>query len=93
MRDATIPLDTSSFRDYNCFGIPFWLTCLLRNFPSFLLTCTRTILILILISILVFCFYVLFPLVGDKQRFKFGGVMIIFYTHYIPILCVLFCIF
>ena len=56
----------------NVLGSHFWLTCFLRTFPSFLLTCTSTI--LILISILVFfCFMFMFPLLGDKQRFKFRG--------------------
>ena len=84
----TIPLDTSSFRDYKCFGISFWLTCLLKTFPCFLLTCTSTI--LILIFILVFCFYVCVSLLEDKQRVKFGGVMSIFYTHLIPIFWLVF---
>ena len=34
-------------------------------------------------------FYV-FPLLEDKQRVKFGGVLSIFYTHFIPVLCLLF---
>ena len=66
----------------NVLGYQFWLTGFLRTFPSFLLTCTTTI--LILISILVFfCFMFMFPLLGDKLRFKFGGVISILYTHFI----------
>ena len=34
-----------------------------------------------------------FPLLGDKQRFKFGGVMSIKYTHFIPMFLCYFCIF
>ena len=60
----------------NVLGSHFWLTCFLINFQSFLLNCTSTI--LILISILVFffvffCFMFAFPLLGEKQRFKFLG--------------------
>ena len=32
----------------------------------------------------------MFPLLGDKQRFKFGGVMSILYTHFIFMFCLVF---
>ena len=31
-----------------------------------------------------------FTLLEDKQRVKFGGVISIFYTHFIPMLCLVF---
>ena len=33
----------------------------------------------------------LFPLLEDNQRFKFEGVMSIFYIHFISMFCALFC--
>ena len=51
---------------------PILANMFLRTFPCFLLTFTSTI--LILISILVFCFMFVFPLLRDKQTFKFRGV-------------------
>ena len=49
--------------------------------------------ILILISVLVFCFQVCFTLLEDKQRVNFWGVISIFYTHFIPIFWLVFHIF
>ena len=80
-----MPFDALSSRDHKRFGIPFWLTSFLRTFPCFLLNCTITILIFILVFV--------FPLLGDKERFKFGGVMSIEYTQFIPMFLCYFCSF
>ena len=66
----SMPLDALSFIDHKCFELPFWLTCFFRTFPCFHLTCISTI--PILVSILLFCFYVCVSFAWAKQRFKFG---------------------
>ena len=38
-------------------------------------------------------FFCISPFLGDKQGFKFGGVMSIFYTHFISCFCVFLCFF
>ena len=46
-----------------------------------------------LMLVCVFWFVCVFPLLGNKQGMEFGGVMSVYYTHFIPIFSLVFVIF